>query len=139
MRNRYRPYRRGIRFFPHIIPIGFPLIFPFGIALAFWLFHAVFSLLGVLLLIALAFFIVRAITLGSPGAAWNSMRNMGNQWQQRFTSQNQQPPYYQPQQPYYRPSSSAGQEQPPQSYGRGYQPDQPLYRPVDQSKQSDQP
>src|SRR6266446_1751508 len=104
MRNRYRPYRRGIRFFPHIIPIGFPLIFPFGIGLAFWLFHAVFSLLGILLLVALAFFIIRAITLGSPGAAWDSMRNMGNQWQQRFTSQNQQSPY---QQPSYRPTGQS--------------------------------
>src|SRR5260370_29235458 len=141
MRNRYRPYRRGIRFFPHIIPIGFPLIFPFGIGLAFWLFHAVFSLLGVLLLVALAFFIVRAITLGSPGAAWNSMRNMGNQWQQRFTSQNQQPPYYQP--PYYQPSdqpsSPAGQEQSAPPYGQGYQPEQPSYRPTGQSNDFDQP
>jgi hypothetical protein len=144
MRNRYRPYRRGIRFFPHIIPIGFPLIFPFGIALVFWLFHAVFSLLGVLLLVALAFFIIRAITLGSTGAAWDSMRNMGNQWQQRFTSQNQQPPYqqppyYQPYQPYDQPSSPAGQEQPAQPYGQGYQPEQPSYRPTGQSNDFDQP
>jgi len=86
MWNRYQPHRRGIRFFPHIIPIAFPLIFPLGFGLAFWLFHALFSVLGILLLIALAFFIYRAITLGSTGAAWNSMKNTGNQWQQRFTS-----------------------------------------------------
>src|SRR5438105_5432057 len=135
MWNRYPPYRRGIRFFPHIIPIAFPLIFPFGIGLALWLFHLLFNVLAILLLVALAFFIIRAITLGSPGAAWNSMKNTGNQWQQRFTSQRQQPPYYQPQQPYYRPSSPAGQEQPSQSYGHGYQPEQPLYRPVGQSSE----
>jgi len=139
MWNRYQPYRRGIRFFPHIVPIAFPLIFPLGFGLALWLFHLVFDLLGILLLVALAFFIIRAITLGSPGAAWNSMRKTGNQWQQRFTSQRQQPPYYQPQQPYYRPSSPAGQEQPSQSYGHGYQPEQPLYRPVGQSNEFDQP
>ncbi len=141
MRNRYRPYRRGIRFFPHIFPIAFPLIFPFGLFLAFWLFKAVFSVLGILLLVALAFFIIRAITLGSPGAAWDSMRNMGNQWQQRFTSQQQQPPYSQPYQqpPYYQPSSPAGQEQPSQPYGQGYQPEQPYYRPAEQSNDFNQP
>src|SRR5260221_14312116 len=98
MWNRYQPYRRGIRFFPHIIPIAFPLIFPLGFIVAFWAFKAVFSLLGILLLIALAFVIVRAITRGSSGAGWNSMRHMGNQWQQPFTSQ-QKPPYYQPPSP----------------------------------------
>src|SRR2546421_2567118 len=117
MWNRYQPYRRGIRFFPHIVPITFPLIFPLGFWLAGWLFQMLFTVLGILILVALAFFIIRAITLGTPWAAWNSMRNKGNQWQQRFTSQHQQPPYYQPQQPYYRPSS-AGVEQPPQSYGQ---------------------
>lgn len=134
MRNRYRPYRRGIRFFPHIFPIAFPLIFPFGLFLAFWLFKVVFSVLGILLLVALAFFIIRAITLGSPGAAWDSMRNMGNQWQQPFTSQ-QQPPYYQP------PSPQAGQEQPYEQYGQGYQPEpeQPYYRPSAPSNDSGQP
>ncbi|MFL5656785.1 MAG: hypothetical protein ACJ8CB_21715 [Ktedonobacteraceae bacterium] len=132
MWNRYQPYRRGIRFFPHIVPIAFPLIFPLGFGLALWLFHLLFNVLGILLLVALAFFIIRAITLGSPGAAWNSMRKTGNQWQQRFTSQRQQPPYY-------RPSSPAGQEQPSQSYGHGYQPEQPLYRPVGQSNEFDQP
>src|SRR5438876_8324654 len=132
MWNRYPPYRRGIRFFPHIIPIAFPLIFPFGIGLALWLFHLLFNVLGILLLVALAFFIIRAITLGSPGAAWNSMKNTGNQWQQRFTSQRQQPPYYQP-------SSPTGQGQPSQPYGQGYQPEQPLYRPTGQSNDFDQP
>jgi hypothetical protein len=132
MWNRYQPYRRGIRFFPHIVPIAFPLIFPLGFGLALWLFHLLFNVLGILLLVALAFFIIRAITLGSPGAAWNSMRKTGNQWQQRFTSQRQQPPYYQP-------SSPAGQEQPSQPYGQGYQPEQPSYRPVGQSNEFDQP
>ena len=139
MWNRYQPYRRGIRFFPHIIPIAFPLIFPLGFGLALWLFHLLFNVLGILILVALAFFIIRTITLGSPWAAWNSMRNTGHQWQQRFTSQRQQPPYYQPQQPYYRPSSPAGQEQPPQSYGQGYQPEQSSYRPAGQSHDFDQP
>jgi hypothetical protein len=99
----------------------------------------VFSLLGVLLLVALAFFLVRAITLGSPGAAWDSMRNMGNQWQQRFTSQNQQPPYYQPYQSSDQQSSPAGQEQSAQPYGQGYQPEQPSYHPTGQSNEFDQP
>jgi hypothetical protein len=139
MWNRYQPYRRGIRFFPHIIPIAFPLIFPLGFGLAFWLFHMLFNVLGILLLVALAIFIIRAFTLGSPGAAWNSMWKTGNQWQQRFTSQHQQPPYYQPQQPYYQPSSPAGQEQPSQQYGQGYQPEQPSYRPEGQSHDFDQP
>src|SRR5437016_10120891 len=112
MWNGYQPYRRGIRFFPHIIPIAFPLIFPLGIGLFFGLSHILFNVLGILLLVALVFFIFRAITLGSPQAAWNSMWKTGNQWQQKFTSQSQQPPYYQPQQPYYQPSSPAGQEQP---------------------------
>src|SRR5437667_12425117 len=83
MWNRYQPYRRGIRFFPHIVPIAFPLIFPLGFWLAGWLFQMLFTVLGILILVALAFFIIRAITLGSPWAAWNSMRNKGNQWQQR--------------------------------------------------------
>ena len=139
MWNRYQPYRRGIRFFPHIIPIAFPLIFPIGFGLAAWLFHMLFAVLGFLLLVAAAFFILRMITLGSPGAAWNSMRNTGNQWQQRFTSQRQQSSFYQPQQPYYQPSSPAGQEQPSQPYGQGYSPEQPLYRPGEQFNNSDQP
>jgi len=69
---------------------------------------------------------------------------MGNQWQQRFTSQNQKPPYYQP--PYYQPyqpsdqpSSPAGQEQSAPPYGQGYQPEQPSYRPTGQSNEFDQP
>src|SRR5438128_11202828 len=139
MWNRYQPYRRGIRFFPHIIPIAFPLIFPLGFALAFWVFHALFTLLGILLLAALILFIIRAFTSGNPWATWNSMRNTGNQWQQRFTSQRQQPPYYRPQQPYYQPSSPAGQEQPSQPYGQGYQPEQPYYRPSGQPNDVNQP
>ncbi len=132
MWNRYQPYRRGIRFFPHIFPIAFPLIFPFGIGLAAWLFHLLMPLIGVLLLAALAFFIIRTITLGSPGAAWNSMKSTGSQWQQRFTSQNQQAPYY-------RPSAPTGQEHPSQPYGQGYtpyyQPEQPYYQPSSQAGQ----
>jgi len=139
MWNRYQPHRRGIRFFPHIIPIAFPLIFPLGFGLAFWLFHALFSVLGILLLIALAFFIYRAITLGSTGAAWNSMKNTGNQWQQRFTSQYQQPPTYQSQQPYYQPPTQAGQQQSSQPYGQGYRPEQPTYRPPVRSNDLNQP
>ena len=139
MSNRYRPYRRGIRFFPHIIPIAFPLIFPLGIGLFFGLFHVLFNVLGILLLAALAIFIFRAITLGSPQAAWNAMWGTGKQWQQKFTSQSQQPPYYQPQSPYYQPTSPAGQEQPYQQYGQGYQYEQPLYRPQGQVNDYDQP
>jgi hypothetical protein len=133
MSNRYQPYRsrRGIRFFPHIIPIGFPLIFPLGISLVFWLLHGLFTILGILLLAALVLFIIRVITLGSRDAAWNSMKSTGSQWQQRFNSQfqqqqQQQPPYYQPQQPYYQPPTQEGQEQQPyQTYGQGYQYEQP--------------
>jgi uncharacterized protein YxeA len=106
-----------------------------GFFLASWLFHAIFTLLAILLVVALAIFIIRAITLGSPDAAWNSMKNMGNQWQQRFTTQNQQPPQYQQQQPpYYQP----GQEQPQQPYGQGYQPEQPYYRPAGLPNDPDQ-
>jgi hypothetical protein len=125
MWNRYQPNRRGIRFFPHIIPIAFPLIFPLGISLFFGLFHVLFNVLGILLLVALVFFIIRAITLGRTQAAWNSMWKAGNQLQQKFTSQSQQPPYYQP-------SSPARQEQPSQPYGQGYQPEQPSYHPEGQ-------
>jgi hypothetical protein len=101
----------------------------------------VFNLLGILFLIALVFFIFRAITLGSAGSAWHSMKNSGNQWQQRFNSQQQQqPPYYQPPQqpynqtPYYQPP--AGQEQ---SYGQGYQPQPPYYQPSGQPHDYNQP
>jgi len=114
-----------------------------GFILASWLFHAIFTLLAILLVVALAVFIIRAITLGSPDAAWNSMKNMGNQWQQRFTSQNQQPPQYQQQQPpYYQPQQppyyQPGQEEPQQPYGQGYQPEQPYYRPAGQPNDPDQ-
>src|SRR6266581_4187258 len=132
MWNRYQPYRRGIRFFPHIIPIAFPLIFPLGIGLFFGLFHVLFNVLGILLLVALVFFIIRTITLGSPQAAWNSMWRTGNQWQQKFTSQSQQ-------QPYYQPPTPEGQEQSSQPYGQGYQPGQPSYRPQGQLNDYDQP
>ena len=131
MSNRYQPYRnrRGIRFFPHIIPIAFPLIFPLGVGLVLWLLHGLFTILGILLLVLLVVFIFRALTLGSTDAAWKSMKNSGNQWQQRFNSrsqQQQQPPYYQPQQPYYQPPTQAGEgQQPYQTYGQGYQPEQP--------------
>jgi len=135
MQNRYQPYRRrGIRFFPHIIPIAFPLIFPLGFGLLAFLFHIVYAIIGVLLLIALAFFIIKVITTGSPQSAWNSMRNSGTQWQQKFNSQQPQTPYYQPptqqQTPYYQPPTQAGQGQQPEQYGQGYQPQQPTYRPV---------
>jgi hypothetical protein len=130
MWNRYRPYRRGIRFFPHIIPIAFPLIFPFGIWLLFGLSHLLFSLLGILLLVALGVFVFRAITLGSPQAAWDAMWGTGKQWKQKFTSQSQQTPYYQP-------PTQAGQEQPSQQYGQGYQPEQPLYHPQPQGQVND--
>lgn len=130
MSNRYSPYRsrRGIRFFPHIIPIGFPLIFPLGIGLIFWLLHGLFTIIGILLLVALAVFIYRALTLGSTDAAWKSMKGSANQWQHRYNAQSQQPqqtPYYQPQQPYYQPPTQSGQQQPYQTYGQGYQSDQP--------------
>ena len=129
-----RPYRRGIRFFPHIIPIAFPLIFPLGISLFFGLSHILFNVLGILLLAALVIFIFRTITLGSPQAAWNAMWGTGKQWQQKFTSQGQQPPYYQPQTPYYQPPTPAGQEQ---QYGQGYQPEQPVYHSQPQAQIND--
>ena len=139
MWNRYQPYRRGIRFFPHIIPIAFPLIFPLGIGLFFGLFHVLFNVLGILLLVAVAIFIFRAITLGSPQAAWNAMWGTGKQWQQKFTSPGQQPPYYQPQSPDYQQTTQAGQEQPYQQYGEGYQPGQPVYHPQGQVNDYDKP
>src|SRR5579883_3173456 len=125
MWNRYqRPYRRGIRFFPHVFPIMFPLIFPFGIGLIFFLARIAFAVLSVLVVIALVYFIIQTIRLGSPQAALDSMLGMGNSW--RFKSQYQQP-YYQPQQPqqppyqsqqeqpygYYQPQSRPQQEMPP--------------------------
>jgi|GEM_PF-787196 hypothetical protein len=129
MWNGYPQYRRsGIRFFPHIIPILFPLIFPFGIGLAFMLFHALLPILGFLIFAGVVFFIIRTVMLGSPQSAWNSMRNTGTQWQQRFTPQ-QQPPYSQPatppETPYYQPTPQAEQPQ----YGQGYQPSTPTGTP----------
>src|SRR5436305_9827824 len=122
MWNRYQPYRRGgIRFFPHIFPIAFPIIFPFGFWIAWGLLHAVFAILGPLLLVALILFVIRAVTQGNAGARWN----MRNQWQQPFTSQQQQTPYYQPPAP--------TEEEAAQPYGQGYQPQQPYYRPSGQS------
>src|SRR5947209_3421177 len=117
MWNRYQPFRGGIRFFPHIFPIAFPLIFPLGIGLAFWLFHMLFPVIGILLVIALAFFIIQAVRLGSVEAGWNSLLNTGNHWRQRATSQYQQTSFYkqqqQQQQPYYQPSSKAGKKHQP--------------------------
>lgn len=145
MWNRYQPYRRrGIRFFPHIFPIAFPIIFPFGFWIALGLLHAVFFILGPLLLVALILIVIRALTQGNPGARWN----VPNQWQQPFTSQQQQPPYYQPpqqqapyyqpQQPYYQPPTPT-EEEAAQPYGQGYQPQQPYYHPSGQSNDVDQP
>lgn len=131
MWNRYQPYRSGIRFFPHIVPIVFPLIFPLGLGLAWLAFNVMFNVLGILLLAAVVLFIIRAIKLGSSGAAWNSMKNSGNQWQQRFTSRQQSP--------YYRPSSKAGQDQSSQPYAQGYQADQPTYHPSGQADDFSQP
>jgi hypothetical protein len=108
------------------------LSFPLGIGLIFWLLHGLFTIIGILLLVALVVFIYRAITLGSTDAAWKSMRGSANQWQQRYNSrsqqtpyyqppQAQQTPYYQPQQPYYQPPAQPGQPQQPY---QGYQPNQ---------------
>ena len=149
MWNRYQPYRRrGIRFFPHIFPIAFPIIFPFGFWLAWGLLHAVFAILGPLLLVALILFVIRALTQGNSGIKWNAPWNTRNQWQQPSgpqqqpyyqPQQQQQPPYYQPQQPYYQPPTPAGQEEPAQPYGQGYQPQQPYYRPAGQSNDVNRP
>src|SRR5579884_504186 len=136
MWNRYqRPYRKGIRFFPHVFPIMFPLIFPLGIGLIFFLLRIAFAVFSVLVVIALAYFIIQTIRLGSAQAALDSLLGMGNSW--RFKSRYQQPyyqpqqrydqPYYQPQQPqqppyqsqqeqpygYYQPQSRPQQEMPP--------------------------
>lgn len=138
MRNRYRPYRRGIQFFPHIIPIAFPLIFPLGIGLLFGLSHILFNVLAILLLAAVAIFIFRTITLGSPQAAWDALWGIGKRRQQTFTSQNQQTPYYQPQAPYYQPTPQTGQEQSYQQYGQGYQAEQPIYHPQAQENDNEQ-
>ena len=132
MWNRYQPSRRGIRLFPHIIPIAFPLIFPLGFGLVMGLFHLLMPVFVIVLIAAVVLFIIRSITLKSPEAAWHSMRGMGQQWQQRFTSSRQQTPYYQP-------SASAKQEQPSQPYGQGYQPEQTYYRPTGQSNNFEQP
>ena len=126
MWNGYQPYRRGIRFFPHIFPIAFPLIFPLGIGLALWLFHLLLPVIGLLLVVGLVLFIIRAIGPRNSGTTWNSLWNTGHQWQQRFTSPRQQ-------QPYYQPSAQAGQEQSSQSYGQGYNPEQPYYQPSAQA------
>jgi hypothetical protein len=118
--------------FPHIIPIAFPLIFPLGIGLAFWLFHLLLHAIGFLLLAALVVFLIRAIQLRSSGAAWQSMRTMGQQWRQPFTSSRQPTPSYQP-------STLPGQERASHPYGQGYQPEQPYYRPLGQSDDFEQP
>src|SRR5579859_194411 len=152
MWNRYYyPYRRGIRFFPHIVPIAFPLIFPFGIGLLFAISHFLLSVLGILLLGALALFVIRAVTMKSPEAAWNSMKATGSQWQQRFTSQYRQPSYTQPEQPYYQPSQQQPEQkqaaeqpyyqpsQPTAQYGQGYQSEQVYYRPTTVPNDFEQP
>jgi len=54
MNDRFRSYRKGIRFFPHIIPIAFPLIFPFGLFLALALFRLVLPVAVILLIVVLA-------------------------------------------------------------------------------------
>src|SRR5437588_12051514 len=96
MWNGYQPYRRGIRFFPHIIPIAFPLIFPLGIVLAFWLFRLLLPVIALLLVVGLILFIIRAIGPRNSGGTWNLLWNTGYQWQQRLTSPAQQPLNYQP-------------------------------------------
>lgn len=138
MRNTDHFDRRGIRFFPHIIPIGFPLIFPLGFGLALALFRLMLPIAIILSIVVLAVFIMESVSRGSTRAGWNAMLNTGNQLRQRFTSQ-QQPPYYQPSQPYgqgHQPSPQAGQEppyyQPSQPYGQGYQSGQPYYPPEEQ-------
>jgi hypothetical protein len=118
--------------FPHIIPIAFPLIFPLGLGLAMWLFKMLLPVFAILLLAALVLFIIRTVTLGNPDAALRSMRDMGRQWQQRFTTPRQQTPYYQP-------SASAGETPSSSPYGQGYQPEQPYYRPTGQSPDYEQP
>ena len=128
MWNGYQPYRRGIRFFPHIIPIAFPLIFPLGIVLAFWLFRLLLPVIALLLVVGLILFIIRAIGPRNSGGTWNSLWNTGYQWQQRFTSQRQQPPYYQP-------SPQAGS----QPYGQNYPSGQPSHSQAAQSNDLDQP
>src|SRR5260370_17293452 len=112
MSNRYQPYRRGIRFFPHIIPIAFPLIFPLGIGLFFGLSHVLFNVLGILLLVALVFFIIREITLRSPQSAWNWLCKTGNHSHQKFTSHSQHPPYSLRHPPSYHHSPPPKPEQP---------------------------
>ena len=123
MRNTDHFNSRGIRFFPHIIPIGFPLIFPLGIGLALALFRLMLPIAIVLSIVVLAVFIMESVSRGSTRAGWNAMLNTGNQLRQRFTSQ-QQPPYYQPSQPYgqgQQPEQPYYQPSPP--YGQGYQPE----------------
>jgi len=128
MWNGYQPYRRGIRFFPHIIPIAFPLIFPLGIVLAFSLFHLLLPVIALLLVVGLILFIIRSIGPRNSGGPWNSLWNTGYQWQQRFTSPRQQ-------QPYYQPSAQAGS----QPYGQNYHSERPSHRPTAQSNDFDQP
>ncbi len=126
MSNRYSPYRsrRGIRFFPYIVPIAFPLIIPFGLGLFFWVLHGLFTIIGILLVAALVVFVYRAITLGSTDAAWKSMKGSANQWQQRYNPPSQQTGRDQSG-PYYTPPTQSGQpQQPYQGYGQGYQPNQ---------------
>src|SRR5690349_20808363 len=126
MYNNSPSFWSKIKLFPHIIPIGFPLIFPIGIGLLGGLFHLLFPVILVALLALAGLFIYRLVTLGSADAAWNSIKGSGSQWQQRFTNQSQQTPYYQqsqPQTPYYQPS------QPQQST------ETPYYQPSQQAQQ----
>jgi hypothetical protein len=113
MWNNFQPNRNRIRFFPHIVPIAFPLIFPFGIVLLlhvlgmffylpfmmfgflpFHLFHLFFWLLPGLVILA----VIWAMTRRNHRMPW------GQQPQQTPYYQPQQP-YYQPQQPYYQPTA----------------------------------
>lgn len=148
MWNQYQPFYRRIRLFPHIIPIAFPIIFPIGLVIALiafrlaigllsLLFHLLFPVAMLALLVLLALFVFRTITLGSPAAAWNSMLSTGQRWQQHFTSARQQAPYDRPQTPYYQPSQQASQRPGATPEGQVYSND--YYRPTPQTHSADQP
>ncbi len=142
MYNNSPSFWSKIKLFPHIIPIAFPLIFPIGIGLLGGLFHLLFPVILITLLALAGLFIYRLVTLGSADAAWNSIKGSGSQWQQRFTNQGQQTPYYQPSQPqqstetpYYQPSQQAQQ----QSYNTGYRPETAYYQPSQPQQSTETP
>src|SRR5205823_9367712 len=65
--------------FPSYIPYSISADLPVGIGLALWLFHLLLPVIGLLLVVGLVLFIIRAIGPRNSGTTWNSLWNTGYQ------------------------------------------------------------